>query len=437
MMKKFLSLVLCGMMLFAFAGCSLLESTGSSGTMKPVESSTDSGSSTTGTGDSNKPNGTTGTNGTTGGNDQPAPTPDADPTTTLLHSETAGIKVLGERQYVNDEEQQINCDWTCSGIEFTLNSLGGNISFEADSDKPCYFRAYINGTEWKKGTNPYYTVNGETTVTLENVPEGELTVRFIKVSGHTLARAQLYSVTYYGTLSETAPADKNLYIEFVGDSISCGWGVVGKHDGTYSSQDGALAYPYMLSQRLNADYSVTALSGQGVVYHGTNIPNMYNGYLMASPLRNDVALYNFERKADVVVVNMGTNDYSNRATVTEESFAKTYKKMLETILQTNGEDCKIVCLYNTMNDTFADSIISVCYELGGNAAGIYTFEMERANSGHPTKEENEDYTDALEAFMESVLDGEILDGESNLESEAAGDGMSVDVSDFGPMPSDR
>lgn len=427
MIKKIIAVLLCGMMIFAIVGCA-----GQDGDKENTDDSSNTGTT--------KPAQTTaGTTGNGGGTEDDEPTvPDVELTITKLSSATAGIKILGERQYVSAEEEQINCDWTCSGIEFALNSHGGDISFEAESDKPCYFRAYVNGVEWKStGSSPYFIVNGKSTISLKKVPTGDITVRLIKVSGHTLARAQLYSVSYYGTLKETAPADNDLYIEFIGDSISCGWGVVGDHDGTYAAQDGTYAYPYLLSEELNADYSVTALSGQGLIYHGTGMPNMLNGYLLASPLRNVTAMYGFERKADVVVVNIGTNDYSHRSEITAEEFAEAYKQLLETIREKNGADCKIVCLYDTMNDTFAESIISVCYKLGGNESGIYTFQMDRAASGHPTIEENADYTKSLKALLKDVIDGKILETKSELDTETSGDGMSVDISQFYPIPSDR
>ncbi|MBQ7384391.1 MAG: hypothetical protein IJV72_06335, partial [Clostridia bacterium] len=398
MIKKIIAVLLCGMLIFGFVGCAT-----------QTGDSDDTGSPDGGT---TKPAQTTGGNaGPTddGDGDDGDDLPEASLTTTELNSTTAGIKILGERQYVSEEEKQINCDWTCSGIEFVLNSLGGSITLEAESDKPCYFRAYVNGVEWNNiGSSPYFIVNGKSTISLKDVPTGEVTVRLIKVTGHTLARAQLYSMSYYGTLRENAPADKDLYIEFVGDSISCGWGVVGNHDGTYAAQDGTYAYPYLLSQRLNADYAVTALSGQGVIFHGTGFPNMTSGYLMSSPLRNATAMYGFERKADIVVVNMGTNDYIKRGTngINAETFADAYKAMLETIREKNGEDCKIVCVYNTMNDTFAEQIVSVCRELGGIAEGFYTFKLERTASGHPTIEENATYTEALEAFLKGVISGD-------------------------------
>ena len=90
-----------------------------------------------------------------------------------------------------------------------------------------------------------------------------------------------------------------------------------------------------------------------------------------------------------------------------------------------------------MNDTFADKIIQVCYELGGNAAGYYTFEMERAASGHPTIEEDAAYTEVLEAFLKRVIAGEIIETSSTLVTESSGDGMSVDISQFKPMPNER
>ena len=362
--------------------------------------------------------------------DLPKP-PEKVETTISLNSQTKGIKILGERALESDS--QINLDWTCSGVEFVIDSLGGELTLKAGSNKPCYLRIYVDGIEWSTAVGKtYFEINGETTVTVPSIPAGKHTVRIVKVTGHTLATAQLYSMSYYGTLEETAPADKDVYIEFIGDSISCGWGVIGAHDGSYSAQDGALAYPYMLAKKLNADYSITALSGQGVIFHGTTVPNMTDGYLMSSPLRDNTQAYDFERKANMVVINMGTNDFSKKDgnTITEETFAESYKALINTIREKNGADCKIVCLYNTMNDTFASSIITVCRELGGQKAGIYTFKMTRAASGHPTAEENVAYTNALESVLLNALEGKIT--ESKLDVENAGNGMTVDFSQFKP-----
>lgn len=58
--------------------------------------------------------------------------PTAVPTTVALNSSTAGIKIIGDRMLPS--ESQINCDWTCSGIEFVFESTGGPLTVKANSD---------------------------------------------------------------------------------------------------------------------------------------------------------------------------------------------------------------------------------------------------------------------------------------------------------------
>ncbi len=414
-MKGKIAILLCVLLALGLAGCAVLDR------FSPNSDATDEAPRET----SGAPDSTEESTPPTDETDEPSepdepsqPTqkpskPSVTTTITSLNADTEGIKILGERYYAPAGAPQINCDWTCSGIEFVLNSLGGDVVFQAGSDKPCYFRAYVNGVEWKNGDSDYYTVDGRTKITLKDVPSGEQTIRLIKVTGILLGNAQIYSVSYQGEiLVDDAPADKDVYIEFLGDSISCGWGLVGPKDYTYTAQDGALAYPYLLSQRLNADYSILGLSGQGVIFHSDPNPNMTEAYTKSSPMRDGTAVYGFERKADVVVVNLGTNDFTYResAGITEDAFAEAYKNLLMSILEKNGEDCKIVCLYNTMNDTFGDVIPNVCNELNETYAGIYSFKMDRTSmggtGGHPTVEENVAYTDALEEFLRAVINAE-------------------------------
>lgn len=319
---------------------------------------------------------------------------------------TAGIKVLGER-YLSSTEQ-LNCDWTGSGLEMNIYHSGGNITFTASASADCYFRAYVDGEVWNNvGKTPYYTVyKSKTDIVLRDVPTGEHVIKLIKVTGYTLSLAQVHDVTFAGTISETAPADKELYIEFLGDSISCGWGTIGTKDGKYTGQDGTVAYPLMVAEALNADYSVTALSGQGLIYCGAPNPNLQTGYMYGSARRSVEEEYAFERKSDIVVVNIGTNDYNKRDQVNAEDFGDAYLELLKTIKEKNGEDCIIYCLYNTMNDTFHEELLAACAEFGGEAKGVYTVKMVKATrgaSGHPSLEEQEYYAEFLtELFKERL-----------------------------------
>ncbi len=63
-------------------------------------------------------------------------------TNTALDSKTEGIKILGVRALESDKS--INCDWSCSGIEFNINCNGGDIKFSVETRGAAYFRAYSN-----------------------------------------------------------------------------------------------------------------------------------------------------------------------------------------------------------------------------------------------------------------------------------------------------
>ena len=324
--------------------------------------------------------------------------------TYTLTSNTKGIKILGVRHLESDV--QLNCDWTGSGLEMNIVHGGGDIEFFGNTTGSCYFRAYVDGVEKTdaKG-NVYHTLDsGNRKIILKDVEAGEHTIKLIKVTGYTLARAELLSVTFAGTISEQSPADKDMYIEFVGDSISCGWGTIGSHGGTYTDQDGTLAYPLLVSDALNADYSVTALSGQGLLMGN---PGMTEGYLYPSALRSKSNYFNFERKADVVVINIGTNDYNYRVQqgITEEYFEIAYRNFLKTVRQKNGEDCKILCLYNTMNNTWADALLRAVESFGGESAGVYVYKTVQTSGGaHPNIAQQKDLAVVITGLINTIIE---------------------------------
>jgi hypothetical protein len=272
------------------------------------------------------------------------------PHTYVLNHSTEGIKILGVRHA--KLPQGIAMDWTCSGIEFSIDlNTDTTVSFVACADSPCYFKAFVDGTHWKNGEFDYFLVNtADTTLELTTIPTGRHTIRLLKITGYTLATAQVLSVTLDGTISAEKPADKDLCIEFLGDSICCGWGTIGNHTGNYTDQDGTLAYPYLVAKKFDTDYSIMALSGKGVIY---GMLNFNQNYLHASPTRSNEE-YDFARKADLTIINLGTNDRGQHVPLDE--FEVAYLRLLENVLQKNGENCFILCLWGAMNNTYSEQI---------------------------------------------------------------------------------
>jgi len=324
-----------------------------------------------------------------------------------LNKNTKAVKILGVRNLESDDA--INADWTCSGIEFYAD-CEGTLTLSLTSQSPCYYRAYVDGKPYMNAQTPYFTIDQDSQIKIENIVKGTHLFRFVKATGYTLAKSAILSVNLCGLISDTAPRDNDLYLEFVGDSICCGWGVLpnenGEYNGTYNCQDGTLAYPYLISTALNADYSVTALSGQGIL---CGDPGMIRGYNYACCEKNAEKEYAFERKPNAVIINIGTNDYGRRDKlgITEQQFLDTYESFLRTVRDKNGADCKIILIYNVMNDTFSDSIKHVVSSFGGEDSGYYIFcadrtTKERGNS-HPSINENVKYAEKIGGFIKEVL----------------------------------
>ncbi len=320
------------------------------------------------------------------------------PTMHRITAQTAGVKVLGVRTLAS--QTSLHMDWSCSGAEFTVDLKGTNILFSFTVSHDCYFKVWVDGELYTQNGSEYHTVSPSTGMLLvKELTAGKHTIRIMKVTGYTLARAELTGVTFAGSiLTDTDTSDKELYIEFIGDSITCGWGTIGEHGGAYTDQDGTLAYPYLLAEALNADYSMVGISGHKLVEH--LIKKDANGnigesmYLKTSHLKSPDTSYDFARKADIVVINIGTNDVSK--SVGSETFEEYYTILLQTVREKNGEDCKILCLYNAMNHTYESAILSACERMGGVDNGITVIKLDRADGNqHPNIAEHAAYAEVL------------------------------------------
>ena len=106
-----------------------------------------------------------------------------------------------------------------------------------------------------------------------------------------------------------------LRIEVVGDSITCGYGVLGESPRcpfTFATERASAAYGARLGRALDADVTTICWSGRGVLrnYDGSTNGTMPELYEQAVPTDPPVPWsFAAAARADVVVVNLGTNDF--------------------------------------------------------------------------------------------------------------------------------
>ena len=155
-------------------------------------------------------------------------------------------------------------------------------------------------------------------------PEGEHSFELIKLTesaNNTLALIELKTEGAFLPVKEK----KTFKIEFVGDSITTGFGVLCREKyGEYKTkeQDVTKAFPHLVARALNAEYHVIAAGGWGIArskYSPYYIPDCYD----AVDLTRNTDQWDFSRfRPDCIVVALGTNDFSYLADLSEEKRAE-------------------------------------------------------------------------------------------------------------------
>jgi lysophospholipase L1-like esterase len=126
-------------------------------------------------------------------------------------------------------------------------------------------------------------------------------------------------------------------IEFVGDSLTCGYGVLSPSTVCNATQlleyeENYLAYDAITGRALDAEYHVIAYSGKGMVRNAED-PNQISlypmpKYYMQTLVNNETQNWNFSAWVpDVVTIALGSNDFDSLPQPTQAQFEGTFTFM--------------------------------------------------------------------------------------------------------------
>ena len=313
---------------------------------------------------------------------------EATETTEPLNLELTEYEIISNKDKIHIQGRSIDTsdgsasfDWSASGIEFNATYVG-TVSVSGKATEDIKFRVYVNGKE--TGSITIGTKN--TTKKLPGTKSEEPTtanIRLVRVQYVKDGLATLKTVTLTGEIHPWQEERK--FIEFIGDSITCGYGSITND----SQKDGSRTFAYVAACELDVDYSMVAISGIGVnkstsQHSGKTIGDFYK---YNTWYRNKTKLYEPEKKADLVVVNLNTNDNGYKATKTE--YKEDLKALLADIRSIHGKDVNIVWILGQMTDVDTNVngwLKEVFAELGGESAGLYILETTKnksGGSGHP------------------------------------------------------
>lgn len=246
---------------------------------------------------------------------------------------------------------------------------------------------------------------GETALVLRGLPAGEHLVRLEKVT-----ESQHGSARFLGFFAEgkaLAPRARAGQIEFIGDSYTVGYGNVSPtrecttqavHDAT----DTQRAFGPVLARRLGADYRIVAYSGYGVVRNyaghdpGKSLPALYGRGIPAEPqsLAKPAAW-----KPRVIVINLGTNDFSTELkpgeawadpTALRAAYRTRYIVFVRE-LQAQQPQARLVLMGS---DAFIGEVEAVATATGATAVRFGGLELTGCHS-HPSAKDDAQMADLL------------------------------------------
>lgn len=307
----------------------------------------------------------------------------------LKYNEFENMLLFHGRTVADDDNKAMYFNWSCSGftVRFTGTHLTAKIQAQGDkiapmpavpfpeTDYPC-FGISVDGGELCCRNE---CRDSETVYELFKADEAvEHTVRIIKLSENARGKLGLAELETDG---EFLPAESSteLNIEFIGDSITCGFGNEAENNSPVfktTEENGWMSHTAIAARKLNAEWSMISESGicctrpEKPMFdaHAMDEIYAYTDELYDSKRGLKPAKWNFEmHRKDVVVINLGTNDANNFLWYTDYSdtlrmeqwFRDRYKSFVENVRELNGKEALIVCALGTMDYFLYDSIKTV------------------------------------------------------------------------------
>ena len=194
-------------------------------------------------------------------------------------------------------------------------------------------------------------------VLAENLADGYHTVRIEKrTEGQFGALCEFLGFDFPGGKAAAAPARPQRYIEVMGDSITAAYGNMAfANAGGFKleEEDYANSYAKFTADYFGAYATVLGWSGGGLTRDivGRREPVFRNDIFWRTNALNTRKDYTFAQQPDVVVINLGTNDFQDTAMALPENFAAEYQahyiEFLEEIRKVYP-DTHIVCAMGPM-----------------------------------------------------------------------------------------
>ena len=348
----------------------------------------------------------------------------------LFRAEENFVRPLGRTYFLNDT---LWMALSGSGAEFRFRGKRAEITLKGDQvalGQTDYARIgiYANGV---RVVDDLLNQSQKTYTVFESAAEQDVVIRIVKLSEAIRSTAGIQEIRVNAVDGIHRAQGLAHKIEFIGDSITAGYGVddeVKEHGFSTTTEDVTKTYAYKTASALQADYSIIAYSGHGIIsgYTGDGeknasllVPNNYD-IIARSAGRIDGTLdvnnspWDFNKFVpDLIVINLGTNDYSYTLEdpVKQAEYRDVYVEFLKQVRSHNA-DAHLMCTLGMMGDglypMLEQAAAAYTNETGDANISVLKFDVQSEADGfaadwHPTEATNTKAADKLIAKIKEVM----------------------------------
>mgnify|MGYP003145144552 CR=1 FL=1 len=277
-----------------------------------------------------------------------------------------GVRVLVE---INSDGNK-TYEYSWPSIYFETAFKGDSLTLKFDDDQNNFQLIVDNSSPIiikKPGKNDFV---------VQDLTAGKHYVRLEKIS-----ETQSSSGRFLGFYSDDKPLKLNTrqrQIEFIGDSYTVGYGNISpsrecNNEQLFETTNSQLAFGPLVAKHFKADYQINASSGFGIVRN-------YNGH---SPEKNLIGLYPFtlynnnyiyhsDWQPKVIVIGLGTNDFSTKLNDGErwktraelqQDYVKKYVEFVKSLQRKNPKAQFILMASTNAENEIANQMTNVLEQL--------------------------------------------------------------------------
>lgn len=319
---------------------------------------------------------------------------------TVYKADENNVRVIGRTVY-RDGVRRLG--YSLSGVEFDF--CGTSLSAELATD-------WVNDEPWKHIFQPYIAViadgklvkrlavnEGKAVYELFSCEKAEkVRIRIVKLSENAFSKVGLSALFADGDITPTKPLSERR-IEFVGDSITCAFGIEGKSaaEGFMTATENPLVnYASLTAERLGAEYQLISWTSIGVYSNsvkddrtepdnGWTMPVIYDYTDKGTDimLGNEPELWDFSRFApQLIVVNLGTNDNDFTRGIPERTaaFENCYREFILHIREKNPQ-AYILCVLGVMGQELCPQVENAVKSLCDERISAMRFDVQSEADG--------------------------------------------------------